>query len=157
MVRSFEGGSNDFHSGRALRILGLLLRWLLVPIVTVALGLAGALLGRWIVSLGDSRCTTENLIGGACVEAWQTGFVEAVIYAVAIVLVLAMTALPAAMAPALKRSVACICGLIVPILVIGAYLRFGWTDFLPLVFVTTASAVVGISLVFFWRRSNATT
>ena len=157
MVRSFAVGSNEFCSGRKLRILALLLRWLLVPVSMAALAMAGALIGRWLVALGDSRCTNENLIGGACVEAWQTGFVELVIYAGAIVLVLALTALPTAIAPALKRTVACSCGLVVPVMTTLVYFRFGWADFLPLVFVTTATAVVGISLVFFWRRSNATT
>ena len=56
------------------------LRWLLVPVSAVAVLVLGAAVGRWFVTQADSRCDSANMIGGACVESWQTGLIENTIY-----------------------------------------------------------------------------
>jgi hypothetical protein len=107
-------------------------RWLLVPCVAVlivGLTIAGS---RWVVGLQNSRCADENLVGGACVEGWQTSVAEWGIYAGVIVVSLSLAWLPGMVAPAFKRTVSVTGGLLVPA-VLGVVLYMTrWPDFVSL-------------------------
>lgn len=128
------------------------LRWLLVPVSAVAVLVLGAAVGRWFVTQADSRCDSANMIGGACVESWQTGLIENTIYVAVILAALAITLISAAIAPSFKRAVALLGALLVPGLLGLVYYRFGWTDFLPPLIVAIVAGAGGFFWV--WSRSK---
>lgn len=128
------------------------LRWLLVPVAAVAVLLLGAAAGRWSVSQADSRCDSANMIGGACVESWQTGLIENIIFVAVVIVVLGITLISAAIAPSYKRAVALLGALLVPGLLGLVYYQFGWADFLlPLIVAIVAGAG---SFFWVWSRSK---
>ena len=95
------------------------------------------------------------MIGGACVEGWQTGLVEAAVYLGVILCTLSLTLIPSALAPALKRTVSvvgsmgCLAGL-------GwFYYITSWPElFLPMI-ISTLSAVVGLWWIWSKEKTNA--
>jgi hypothetical protein len=115
----------------------------------------GVIAGRWFVDMADSRCDPANMVGGACVEPWQTGTVEIAIYTVIVFVTLLLTLLPWLLAPALKRTVATVSGLLLPLTIGVVYVRFGWADFLLPMLVAAAVAVIGICWVFSRRKQHA--
>ncbi len=132
-----------------------ILRWLLIPLCIAAVLGIGFFTGRWLVALADSRCDAANMVGGACVEPWQTGTVEMAIYAMILLVTALLTLLPWFLAPALKRTVATISSLLVPLLIGAVYLRFGWADFLLPTLLAALVAALGIFWVFSRRKNNA--
>ena len=129
-----------------------ILRWLLVPVCMGAVAAATFLGGRWVVARADARCAPENLIGGACVEPWQTGTIELVIYVAVIVMALGLTLLPAALAPALKRSVAVLGALLALVPMGFIYYVFGWAEVFPPMLLAALAGLCGIAGV--WLRQN---
>ncbi len=129
-----------------------IIRWLLVPVCMGAVAGAAFFGGRWVVSLADQRCAPKNLIGGACVEPWQTGTIEMVIYAGVVVMGLGLTLLPAVVAPALKRVVAVLGGLLALVPLGFIYFVFGWAElFAPMI----AAALAGLcGIAWVWTRQN---
>ena len=132
-----------------------ILRWLLIPLCIAAVLGTGVFAGRWLVAMADSRCDPANMIGGACVESWQTGTVEIAIYTVIVFVTVLLILLPWLLAPALKRTVATISGLLLPLLIGAVYVRFGWADFLLPMLVAAAVAASGIYWVFSRRNNHA--
>ena len=80
------------------------LRWLLTPLAAVSSVVGVIIAGRWTVTLADARCPSQSMIGGACVEPWHTGVVEAVIYVGLVLAAAGLVVLISLIAPALKRS-----------------------------------------------------
>ena len=129
-----------------------ILRWLLVPVCMGAVAAAAFFGGRWVVSRADARCAPENLIGGACVEPWQTGTIEMVIYGAVVLMGVGLTLLPAALAPALKRSVAVLGGVLALVPLGFIYAVFGWAEVFAPMLVTALAGLAGIGWV--WTRHN---
>jgi len=132
-------------------LFGRVVRWLLVPVsavVVVGLAIAG---GRGTVTLIDGRCPPQSMVGGACVEPWHTGAVEAVIYTATGIGVLALAIVPALIAPSLKRSVAAAGALLGVGAVAAFYAVTTWPVVLPLL--ALAATAGGLGLWWTWRRS----
>ena len=130
-------------------------RWLLVPVAAAAVVIGAIVGGRWAVDLADARCAAENVIGGACVEPWQTAMVESAIYVGAIIVSLGLTLIPSAIAPKFQRTVAII-GAALPVAAIGlVYNATQWSDLLTLLVVVTLTCVIGIQWVWSRRTKNA--
>ncbi|NBC23796.1 MAG: hypothetical protein GVY21_10005 [Gammaproteobacteria bacterium] len=135
-----------------MSLLGKVVRWLLVPVAAAAIIVLTIMAGRGVVDLIDGRCPPQSMIGGACVEPWHTGAVEAVIYGATGLGVLALVIVPALVAPSLQRSVAS-AGALLGTGAVGAfYLLTTWAVVLPLLAVAVAAAALG--LWWAWRRSN---
>jgi hypothetical protein len=135
------------------RVLGYVLRWLLVPVAAagvVAAVIAGA---RWAVSLADRRCPVSSMVGGACVEPWHTSAVEAAIYAAVGLATLGIVVLPALIAPQLKRSVAVVGFAAVLAMAAAVRFRFGWSGLLIPSLIALACGTV--ALIWTWRHSHA--
>jgi len=131
---------------------GKIVRWLLVPVAATAVVAVAIVAGRGAVDLIDGRCPPQSMIGGACVEPWHTGAVEAVIYGATGLGVLALVIVPAAVAPGLKRSIAG-AGALVGTGAVGAlYLLTTWPVVLPLLALAGAAAALGLWCT--WRRST---
>ena len=124
----------------------LILRWLCVPIAAVALVVASVIGSRSLIAAFDSRCAADNMVGGACVEAWQTALVEWIIYGAVALTVVGLCVGCAAIAPRGKRGVAiCAAALSVGFMAVVSYVT-GWADLsMPLVI-----AVVVATLSIFW-------
>ena len=130
-----------------------LIRWLLVPVSTVAIAAGAVALSRALVGWFDQRCAPENLIGGACVESWHTGAVETGIYAAVILGGFLLATIPALLAPAYRRAVAVLILLLVFAGIAWANFTFGWGDIvLPSI---VALAVTALGCLLIWRRQRA--
>ncbi len=138
-----------------MRVALTILRWLLLPLCIAAVLGAGVFTGRWLVALADSSCNPSNMVGGACVESWQTGTVEIAIYTMIVLVTGLLTLLPWLLAPALKRTVATISSLLTPLLIGAVYFRFGWSDFLLPTLLAAVVAAIGIYWVFKRRENHA--
>lgn len=135
-----------------MRILGKVLRWLLVPVTAVAVVAAVVAAGRWGVALADRRCPVESMVGGACVEPWHTSIVEAAIYIGAVAAAAGLVVLPAMVAPHFKRAVGAF-GLAALLGGSGyAYSVTGWVQLLwPCVVALPAGA---LALWWVWSRTR---
>ncbi len=131
-------------------MLSRIVRWLLVPVsaaAVVALAIAGS---RWAVSLADRHCPIDRMVGGACVEPWHTGVVEAAIYVAIAAGALGLALLPAMVAPNLKRTVAVAGCLLAVGAVLTLYLSTSWRVLLlPLLL---AAAGSGLGVWWIWSR-----
>lgn len=125
-------------------------RWLLVPVVLVAMPVVAAMVGRLAVGIADAQCPTAHMVGGACVAPWHTGIVEMSIYAAVALGATSMVAVPALVAPSYHRTVALI-GLTLAVgLTATAYLQTSWPDLLPPLGIT--AAIGGVTLAWICVR-----
>ena len=133
-----------------MRVLGLLGRWLLVPVSAVAIVITVIAAGRGSVALADGRCPVTSMVGGACVASWHTSVVEAAIYAGVILVALGLVIVPAMIAPALKRTVA-VTGFVLVAGAVGAvYYLTSWGELLAPLLAAIASG--GAALGWMWKR-----
>ncbi len=131
---------------------GRTIRWLLVPVVAAAVVAIVVVGGRWVVSLADARCAPENFAGGACVEPWQTGAVEAAIYTGVVLVALGLTLLPSALAPSLKRTVSIIGALLAVAPLAFIYYSTRWPEVVAPLALAAIVCVAGSGWV--WLRSG---
>lgn len=133
-------------------MIGRIIRWLLVPVSATAVVVLAIFGSRWAVTVIDSRCPVDRMVGGACVEPWHTSAVEAAIYAGVGLGALGLTLVPALVAPSLKRTVA-VAGFL---LGVGAaatlYLTTSWSVLLPPLALAAASGALGVWIM--WSRAN---
>lgn len=135
-----------------MKVFAAVMRWLLVPVSAIAIAALGFAIGRWIVSAAGRRCAPELHAGGACVESWHTGLIEAVVYAGLIVTVPALIIVPVLIAPALRRTLA----IVVASILLGSFFIFyritGWAELLTPFAVAALCAAV--TLWWIWSRSR---
>ncbi len=136
-----------------MKVLGYVLRWLMVPLSAAAVIAAAVLAARLAVSVADRRCPVDSMIGGACVAPWHTNVVEAAIYAAVAAAALGLVALPPMVAPGGKRSVAVIGFLLVAVLAAAVRVRFAWNGLL--LASAIAAGCAAAALVWSWSRSHA--
>ena len=134
-----------------------IMRWIAVPIALALILAATVGGGQWIVTLVDSGCGPENMIGGACVEPWHTGAVENVIYIAVVIAALAITIIPATIAPDLKRTVAVFGALLLVGLTGSLYYFTRWPEFVFPSVIAALTAIVGIVWIWTRRTKNAAT
>ena len=130
----------------------IILRWLCVPVSALILAFIAVGGSRGIVNLADTRCAAENMMGGACVEPWHTGFVELTIYFGIIFAAFTLSLIPSAIAPAFKRTVAVIAG-VLPAAGLGTFYYFTqWPQLiLPMIVAVTGST---LCITWVWSRSK---
>lgn len=139
--------------GHTVNVLASLLRWLLVPVVVVAVAAITAAGGRWVVMASARHCSPGYQAGGACVEPWHTGVIEASIYGGLLVAVPAAVMLSALTAPALKRSIAVSVLLTVLGVLLYLYRVTGWAQLLMPVAVAAVCGVGALWWVFSRNRT----
>jgi len=107
------------------------------------------MVGYWIVVFASGFCA--DMVGGACVDAWHTSAMEWTIYILVVTGLILIPVLAAWVAPAGRRWVAGVCGLVSTLPFLALYFSTGLFELtLPAVLAVVA-AVVGIGLV--WRTS----
>ena len=138
-----------------MKLVVIILRWLAVPVVLAAVAAGCFLAAREAVNIADQRC--EYMVGGACVEGWHTGMIEWTIYISVLVALLLMTTLSAWIAPALKRPIAVLAGLLGVGVLSWGYFMTGWIQLLQPVFVAIVAAALGVLLVWRWQGGREVT
>lgn len=128
--------------------LSTLLRWLAIPAVIAGVVTGCFAIARWATTQIDARC--EAMVGGACVEGWHTGAVEGVIYLAVVVGVALIVLLSSWIAPAGRRAVALVAGLIAIAPGMAGYLMTRWGDLVAPILVSLAIAALCIAWV--WLR-----
>ena len=127
-----------------------LLRWLAVPVVVGLVGYLTVRIARWSVTLADAQC--QNMVGGACVESWHTGVVEWAIYIAIVVGLLVMLSLAVWVAPAVKRWVAVVLGVLAVGVLWAPFILTGWAALMgPALLGSLISILV---MVWVWRQQT---
>lgn len=138
-----------------MAIIKILARWLLVIVCTAIIAVAIIQGSRYGVILADGFCSEQNMIGGACVETWHTGLVETAIYIGLVLCTACLVIVPSAIAPAIKRPVAIVGGILCPAGLGAFYYLTSWPElFLPML-ISILTAVFALLWVWPRRSTNA--
>ena len=138
-----------------MTIIKILARWLLAAASAVIIAVLFIQGSRFGVSLSDTFCTEQNMIGGACVEPWHTGLVEAAIYIAVVLCTVCLTIIPSAFAPALRRTVSVVGSLMCLAGLLAFYNLTKWPELFPPMAVSILCGAIALFWVWPRRSTNA--